>query len=238
MYTFIKKNLLLIGVVACLYPLHISAQNKLSVHAKADFVSDYVWRGADQQSGCSVQPSLTLGYAGFSLNVWGSQSLTKWEEGGSKEWDINLGYTYRNLTATLSDYWWSGINQPYGHYKNSHYFEATLAYCFSDSFPLSLSWSTMFAGADKNEKGNLQASTYLSASYPFRLPTDIVLTPAVGFTPWKGMYHHKAAFTDVSLKVSKEVSLSNHLTIPLSVQAIVSPVYDRTYLVAGIGIGF
>ena len=215
MYTFIKKNLLLIGVVACLYPLQVSAQDKLSVHAKADFVSDYVWRGADQQSGCSVQPSLTLGYAGFSLNVWGSQSLTKWEEGGSKEWDINLGYTYRNLTATLSDYWWSGINQPYGHYKNSHYFEATLAYCFSDSFPLSLSWSTMFAGADKNEKGNLQASTYLSASYPFRLPADIVLTPAVGFTPWKGMYHHKAAFTDVSLKVSKEVSLSNHLTIPL-----------------------
>lgn len=85
MYTFIKKNLLLIGVVACLYPLQVSAQDKLSVHAKADFVSDYVWRGADQQSGCSVQPSLTLGYAGFSLNVWGSQSLTKWEEGGSKE---------------------------------------------------------------------------------------------------------------------------------------------------------
>lgn len=55
MYTFIKKNLLLIGVVACLYPLQVSAQDKLSVHAKADFVSDYVWRGADQQSGCSVQ---------------------------------------------------------------------------------------------------------------------------------------------------------------------------------------
>ena len=46
MYTFIKKNLLLIGVVACLYPLQVSAQDKLSVHAKADFVSDYVWRGA------------------------------------------------------------------------------------------------------------------------------------------------------------------------------------------------
>ena len=91
MYAFIKKNLLLIGAVACLYPLQVSAQNKLSVHAKADFVSDYIWRGADQQSGCSVQPSLTLGYAGFSLNIWGSQSLTKWEEGGAKESDIPTG---------------------------------------------------------------------------------------------------------------------------------------------------
>ena len=96
----------------------------------------------------------------------------------------------------------------------------------------------MFAGADKNEKGNLQASTYLSASYVFRLPANIVMTPAVGFTPWKGMYHRKAAFTDLSLKAAKEISLSNQLTIPLFVQAIVSPVYDRTYLVAGIGIGF
>ena len=73
MYAFIKKNLLLIGAVACLYPLQVSAQNKLSVHAKADFVSDYIWRGADQQSGCSVQPSLTLGYAGF-LSIFGVAS--------------------------------------------------------------------------------------------------------------------------------------------------------------------
>lgn len=130
-------------------------------------ISFLTMSGAGPISSPVVRYSLLhAGLCWFFLNVWGSQSLTKWEEGGSKEWDINLGYTYRNLTATLSDYWWSGINQPYGHYKNSHYFEATLAYCFSDSFPLSLSWSTMFAGADKNEKGNLQASTYLSASIP------------------------------------------------------------------------
>ena len=52
MYTFIKKNLLLIGVVACLYPLQVSAQDKLSVHDTADYVSGYVRRGADQQSEC------------------------------------------------------------------------------------------------------------------------------------------------------------------------------------------
>ncbi len=32
MYTFIKKNLLLIGVVACLYPLQVSAQDVTTQH--------------------------------------------------------------------------------------------------------------------------------------------------------------------------------------------------------------
>ena len=70
-----------------------------------------------------------------------------------------------NFSVTVSDYWWSGVNRPYGHYKDSHYFEGTLTYCFGDSFPLALSWSTMFAGADKSVEGKLQGSTYINASY-------------------------------------------------------------------------
>lgn len=231
-----KALLLLFG--AATMATSATAQDKFSVNGKADFVSDYIWRGADQNSGFSIQPSLTLGYAGFSLNVWGSQSLTKWGEGGAKEFDINLGYTYRNFAVTVSDYWWSGVNQPYGHYKNAHYFEGTLSYNFGESFPLALTWSTMFAGADKDEQGDLRASTYITASYPVALPAGITLTPAIGFTPWKGMYHDKAAFTDLSLKAGKELKVTDSFSIPLFVQAIVAPVYDRTYLLGGFSIGF
>ena len=56
----------LIGV-AILFPESIYDQNKLTVNAKADFVSDYIWRGADQNSGFSVQPSLSLRYSGFNI---------------------------------------------------------------------------------------------------------------------------------------------------------------------------
>ena len=119
-----------------------------------------------------------------------------------------------------------------------HFFEGTLAYCFGESFPLTLSWSTMFAGADKNEEGKLQGSTYINASYPISLPADITLTPAIGFTPWKGYYHNKAAFTDISLKANKDIKVTDNFSIPVFVQAIVAPVYDRTYLVAGFSLGF
>lgn len=126
----IMEGCLALLAVALMCPAVVNGQNEFTVNGKADFVTDYIWRGADQNSGFSVQPSLTLGYAGFTLNVWGSQSLTKWEEDGAREFDINVSYAVSNFSVTVSDYWWSGVNQPYGHYKNSHYFEGTLAYNF------------------------------------------------------------------------------------------------------------
>ena len=227
------------GAVILLLPTKTYAQDKFTVRGKVDFVSDYIWRGADQNSGFSVQPSLTLEFTGFSINVWGSQTLSRWNvETPSKEFDINLSYSLNNFSVTVSDYWWSGVNQPYGHYKDSHFFEGTLAYCFGDSFPLTFSWSTMFAGADKNVEEKLQGSTYINTSYPILLPADITLTPAIGFTPWTGYYHNKAAFTDISLKANKDIKVTEQFSIPVFVQAIVTPVYDRTYLVAGFSLEF
>ena len=224
----------MLGFVSAIPMVAQEDGSKFFVNGKADLVSDYVWRGAYQGSGVSVQPSLTAGYGGLSLNVWGSQSLSK----EAKEFDINLSYTLKNFTLTVSDYWWSGVDMPYGHYDKQHFFEGTLAYTVSENFPLTLSWSTMFAGGDKDENGDLQASTYINASYPIALPFDITLTPSIGFTPWEGMYWDKAGVTDVSLKASKDIVSTDRFTIPLYVQAIVSPVYDRTYLVAGISVGF
>lgn len=227
------------GVILSAIPLDSNAQNKFSVNGKVDFVSDYIWRGIDQNSGFSVQPSLTLGYAGLTLNVWGSQTLSRWNvESPAKEFDINLGYSIGNFSITVSDYWWAGVNQPYGNYKDSHFFEGSVAYCFGNSFPLAISWSTMFAGADKNDEGKQQASTYINASYPISLPKGITLMPSVGFTPWKGYYHDKAAFTDISLKTNKNINITDKFHIPIFVQAIVAPVYDRTYIVAGFGLEF
>ena len=53
-----------------------SAQEKVTVNGNIDLVNNYVWRGMDQNSGFSVQPTLGLSYKGLSLSAWGSQSLT------------------------------------------------------------------------------------------------------------------------------------------------------------------
>lgn len=91
---------------ALLMPYAVKAQD-FKVTGKADFVSDYIWRGAYQNSGFSVQPTLGLAYGNLSLSAWGSQSLTKSD--GAQEFDINLSYTLGNGGITLTDYWWNGI---------------------------------------------------------------------------------------------------------------------------------
>ena len=132
-----------------------SAQEKVTVNGNIDLVNNYVWRGMDQNSGFSVQPTLGLSYKGLSLSAWGSQSLTN-----------NADRDVQELTATVTDQWWGGLHNPYGYYSD------------------------------------------------------------------------KAAITDFSLKATKDVALSDKLSLPVFVQAIASPINDHVYLVAGVGIGF
>ena len=83
-----------------------------------DLVNNYVWRGMDQNSGFSVQPTLGMSYKGFSLSVWGSQSLMNNAERDVQELDLNLSYSIGGLSATLTDYWWGGLHNPYGYYSD------------------------------------------------------------------------------------------------------------------------
>lgn len=216
------------------------AQDKLKVTAKGDLVSDYIWRGSDQGSDFSVQPALGLSYKGFTIGAWGSQSLTK--ANGSQEFDLFVAYTAGPVTLTVTDYWWNGIEGRYGDYKTGHHFEGGVAWRVSDRVPLTLGWATMWAGADDNKHGDRAFSTYISASYETAVPGDITLTPAVGFTPWKGLYNaNSASFTDISLKASKTVSLGKSLEMPLFVQAVFAPYdqkhgVDKTYLLFGVSL--
>ena len=225
------------------------AQDQFEVHGRADLVSNYVWRGSDQNSGFSVQPYLSMHYKGITLLANGSQSLTNAKD-APQEFDLNLSYSIKGFTLTVSDYWWNGMAAPYGHYSDGHHFEGTLSYSFLESckLPLTLSWSTWFAGDDDykaGDNGEMERafSTYISAQFDFKLPHDITLSPAIGFTPWEGVYHDKACVTDISLKASKSIAITDRFSLPLFVQCIVAPHdtakgVDKTYLMAGFSLGF
>lgn len=246
MKSFIKR----IAAIICIATTATTAfsQDKFTVNGNVDIVNNYVWRGLDQNSSFSIQPSMKLGYKGFSLSAWGSQSMTNSKVHDVQEFDINLGYTYKGLTVMVSDLWWGGLHNPYGYYKEGpadnrldggHHFEGTLSYYFGDKVPLTLSWSTWFAGADmRTDSGKRCFSSYISASYNIACPFDVTLTPSVGFTPWKGYYYNNAAFTDVSLKAARSIELSSRFSLPLFVQVIVSPIQDHVFFVSGAGIGF
>lgn len=231
---------------ACLLPAAAGAQERFTVGGSIGLVSNYVWRGMDQNSGASVQPSLGLAWKGVSLSAWGSQSLTNGDS-PAQEFDINLSYAVKGFAVAVSDLWWGGLRRPYGYYENGaggnvdsrHHFEATLSCRFGRRAPLALSWSTWFAGADARRAGGGRCfSTYVCAACDISCPAGITLTPSAGFTPWKGYYHERAAFTDVSLKAAKDFGLPGGLSLPVFVQAVASPANDYVCLVAGLGLAF
>lgn len=214
---------------------HAQEIRKFEIIPAADLVSSYVWRGA-YQTGASVQPSLNLSYAGVSLTAWGSTDFaTAADEVRSKEFDLTLGYTVKGFKVAVTDYWWAGEGHRYGNYANSHYFEGTLGYHFGEKCPLSLTWNTLFAGGDKDEKGDQQFSTYIEAACDFNV-WGVNVTPSLGISPWTGMYSDGFGLCSISLKATKELPLTQSFSLPVFAQVIATPEHDNVFLVFGISL--
>lgn len=222
---------------AFLMSVTVYAQDKTTfrIEPAADIVSSYVWRGA-YQTGASIQPSLALFYGGLCLTVWGSTDFsTAAAEIRSKEFDLTLGYDLQGWHIGITDYWWAGEGRRYGNYSHSHFFEGTLGYHFGEKFPLSLTWNTMFAGGDKDSRGDQNFSTYVEAAYDFSI-SGIQVTPGVGISPWTGLYSEGFGWCSLSLKASKNIRLSQTFSLPLFSQVIVTPEHDNVFLVLGISL--
>lgn len=221
-----------------------SAQDKATVSVGADLVSSYVWRGVFF-SGASLQPTLSVAYKGLSVGAWGSTDLI---DASYKEFDLSAFYTIGALKVGLTDYWWNGKNQAYFSKDASglsgHYLEGTVGYVGSK---FSLTWNTIFLGdKDKDANGDLMYSTYVEGAYNFKVG-DVALTAALGVSPWESNssvgYHYVPAdgtnkdgfqVSNISLKATKSLKISDAVSFPVYVQGIISPAADQSHLVVGI----
>ena len=216
----------------------IHAQPQTEISIGGDLVSTYVWRGV-YQSGFSLQPEIGLSVGGFTVGVWGSTDLDNF-----KEVDLSVGYSVRGFSVGVTDYGWGGQRlgdgrfAPYFKYGDTHYFEGTLAYEFGEKFPLGISWSTMFAGADKKENGDRAWSSYVELAYPFSVGS-VELTAAAGAAPWAAPAWLPGGYdgfqiSNVSLKASRAIPVSEKYEIPLFVQLAVNPQLNYMNLVIGL----
>jgi hypothetical protein len=80
-------------------PAAPAAEDKPTASVSLDGLSQYIWRGFALSRNFVLQPSVTVGYKGFSLNVWGNfdpreaytpltRRQAKWNET-----DVTLGYS-------------------------------------------------------------------------------------------------------------------------------------------------
>lgn len=223
-----KIVIIAMGLVASAAAL---AQDKVEATIAADFVSQYIWRGLDCGN-ISVQPTLGVAYKGFSLSAWGSVGF-KSED--TKEFDLTASYTTGGLTVAVTDYWFDEPEPRYFYYNahsTSHVFEASVAYDFG---LLSAAWYTNFAGNDGLNKSQKRAySSYAEVNVPFRLAT-CQWTGTIGAVPYATTFYDTSGFavTNIALKASKDIKITDTFAIPLFAQVIANPSSQKAYFVVG-----
>lgn len=104
-----KNKVCLLAVLAgltCSIPLTIYAEEeKPTTEIGTAILSQYIWRGQElSRDSLVIQPYVTVGYAGFSANIWGNMDTntkltdeTKWTET-----DVTLSYSKSIGMATLT----------------------------------------------------------------------------------------------------------------------------------------
>lgn len=223
-----KMMLLAVGLLTSVMTL---AQDKVEGTISADFVSQYVWRGLDAGH-ASVQPTLGVSYKGLSLTAWGSLSV-KSED--AREFDLTASYTVGGLSFGVTDYWFNAPDERYFYYNahgTSHVFEAFLSYDFG---PLSAAWYTNFAGNDGYNKSDKRAySSCFEVNVPFKFVT-CDWTGTVDVIPYATTFYDTSGFavTNVSLKASKDIRITDSFSVPIFAQVIGNPSSQRAYFVFG-----
>ena len=210
-------------------------EKKLEPTLSADFVSQYIWRGQDLGS-VSVQPTLGVSYAGLSLTAWGSVGLS--EPDDTKEFDLTLSYQTGGFHVGVTDYWFSTGQDPrnryfkYDAHATNHVFEANIGYDFG---PLAFQWFTNFTGNDGVTKSGKRAySSYAEVCAPFRL-ASFEWNATVGVVPYATSFYGADGFavTNLSLKATKDIKVTDGFTIPVFGQVVANPCSQKAYLVFG-----
>ena len=209
-----------------------TAQDEVETTVSADVVSTYVWRGMECGS-AAIQPTLGIGYKGLSLSAWGSYGLVDTHD--AKEFDLTLAYSTGGFNIGITDYWFNTPEERYFLYdanKTSHMFQANIGYDFG---PAAIQWFTNFAGNDGyNKDGKRAYSSYVELSAPFKL-ASVDWSAAVGAVPYATDFYGVDGFavTNVSLKATKDIKVTDSFSIPVFAQVAANPSTEKAYLVFG-----
>ena len=227
-----KMILLVMGLVT---GVTTYAQDKIETTVAADVVSSYIWRGQDCGN-VSLQPTLGIGYKGFSLSAWGSVGLS--DPSDTKEFDLTASYSVGGFNIGITDYWFNAGLDPdnryfmYNAHSTNHIFEGNIGYDFGFA---SLQWYTNFAGNDGvNKDGKRAYSSYVELAVPFSL-AGVDWTATAGAVPFATSFYNTTGFavTNASLKATKDIKVTDSFSIPIFGQIVGNPCSQKAYLVFG-----
>ncbi len=231
------------GVVVSILLSLTTAVSYAQFEASANIQTNHLWRGGEVADGVVVTTDVATTLLGenFRLGVWGGMNT----QGSYKEFNYYATYTLGGLSLAL----WDTYNfSDFATYNNEEFFnydaattgrflDATVAYCFGETFPLKLSWSTVIFGRDRiSDNSANRYSTFCYAEYPlynrdlWRL--DVGLGGAFAINPCgesANFYGEQSGVVHVSMAISRDLVLGDY-HIPITVTTMWNPQSDQAYL--------
>jgi|APDOM4702015159_1054818.scaffolds.fasta_scaffold00588_7 hypothetical protein len=199
----------------------VKAQTQTSkLNISADLVSRYVWRGLQLSSSPAIQPTISFSSGNLSLGAWGSYA----SNGSGTECDLFASYTTPiGLTFYLTDYFFPSdpsLSKHAGYFKDSsfnHTIEAGLGYTYK-AFSI---YSYYYL--------NKTNDAYLEASYN---GSNYTLFIGAGNESYSVSSNFNV--TNIGLKVFKNLSLTDKVSIKPFASFIINPNKEQVFLVAGV----
>ena len=225
-------------LVLCMATMTAASDNQVTVNTGVDFYNRYVWRGLDIANTPSVQPSLSVGYAGLELGTWGAYTLSN-ESSDCDEIDFWLSYTLPlqngvSFSLIATDYYFPNAGMDLFDFDDNgdgaHTVELGLAFTGPESFPIGLSgFMNVY-----NDGGN---NTYFQLDYPFTVgETEMGLfCGAAGGSADNPDYYGTENFNaiNVGISASREIKVSETFSLPLNMALIINPREEISHLVVG-----
>jgi len=209
-------------------------------HVGLDIQTKYVWRGMEMITD-SAAPVLfpVLNYQWNNLYVYamGGYAIN----GKYVEVDMGFSYTWHGLTIGVNDYYYPTVTEIYDEYfggtRNGHWLEACLTYS-PDKVPIWITASNFFCGDDdiyltSNVDVRHAYSTYFEVGTYYSFLDSNKLSLAVGMTPSASCYNgYINAFSvcNIDLKYTYNWNVNSSLVLPLSVEVIYNPIYDKPHI--------
>jgi len=189
-------------------------------NAGIDLYSNYIFRGTKFGKGPSVQPSVKYFNGGFTAGVWGA-----FDASGYAETDPYLSFSFPfGLSLGLTDYYYPGLELfDFSKATGSNALEINAGFSkgglsLSANYILNEAGGAASAGGDK----------YFQAGYAFS-NFSLFAGAGDGWHTSDGKFN----FCNIGLVTTKEITLMEKFSIPVSGQIILNPEREQLYVIVG-----
>lgn len=224
----------------------------LSLDVALDFKTQHVWNGRVSYDSWNLQPWMRFTAYGFFVDAWACVPLLLNDKDLGSEVDLSIGYNYKDIfEITYIDFYYPlvGSREKPDFFKwdrqvGNHQNYALFQFYGVEKFPVELTVGAFTFGDTREEEqadGSVklveQYSMYIGLGYTHTLKSGQTLSYEVGGTPYKGFFYHEHGhLTNIRFSVTQPFRITDSYTLPLKLDLVINPAYEKVYFVASVGL--